>query len=204
MRHAGRARRARAAFAAGQAGHGPLAARAAFALAGLALAAAVLVVLLALRPRLGSAGFCRWAAMSESDVRLSCWREDTDRIGGFAAVEAARTAASAEVETLHALSVIAMAKYRRLRLAGDLAAAGVVLLAAAAVAGVIAVRPQEHAREFPGCPESVAQARQFAAAVAGGCPAADAVVLAASELAANAVRWSGRARRAARTPCGSR
>jgi hypothetical protein len=76
--------------------------------------------------------------MSESDVRLSCWREDTDRIGGFAAVEAARTAASAEAETLHTLSVITMAKYRRLRLASDLAAAGVVLLAAAAVAGVIA------------------------------------------------------------------
>lgn len=127
-----------AAFAAGQAGHGPLAARAAFALAGLALTGAVLVVLLALRPRLGSVGFCRWAAMSESDVRLLTWQEDTDRIGGLPAVRAARTAAGAEAETLHTLSVITMVKYRRLRLASDLAAAGVVLLAAAAVAGVIA------------------------------------------------------------------
>jgi serine/threonine-protein kinase RsbW len=52
------------------------------------------------------------------------------------------------------------------------------------------IRPCTFTREYPGIPQSVGDTRRFAAAVLGGCPAADAAVLAVSELATNAIRWS--------------
>jgi len=53
------------------------------------------------------------------------------------------------------------------------------------------IRPREFSAEYPPCPESVRPARQMVTQVLGGWPSADGAVLAASELAANAVRWSG-------------
>jgi hypothetical protein len=52
------------------------------------------------------------------------------------------------------------------------------------------IRPYEFTSEYPGCPESVRLARRMVARVLGGWPAADAAVLAVSELATNSVRWS--------------
>jgi hypothetical protein len=123
---------AAAVYAAGQAGRGPVAARAATALAGLVFGASVLVLLLTvLRPRLGTSGFCRWARLSADEIRGG-WRDAAEGVTGQ---RTAHAADAQDAETLRALSVIAVTKYRRLRLAVDLAAAGVVLLGAAAVAG---------------------------------------------------------------------
>jgi Pycsar effector protein len=127
---------AAAAFTATQAAHGPLAVRAAAAAAGLAFTAAVLVLLLAvLRPRFGGSGFCRYAALSQLAIR------DLARYGWTDDVQHGRPRLEAHVlgpSDLSVLSKLAYAKYRRLRLAVDLMSAGVALLAAAVVAGVIA------------------------------------------------------------------
>jgi hypothetical protein len=60
------------------------------------------------------------------------------------------------------------------------------------------IRPHEFTREFPGIAPSVSETRRFAASVLGGCPDTDAALLAVSELATNAIRWS-RSGRAAGT-----
>lgn len=44
--------------------------------------------------------------------------------------------------------------------------------------------------EFPGTAASVAASRRFAARALEGCPRADDLILAVSEFATNAVRWS--------------
>jgi hypothetical protein len=90
------------------------------------------LLLTVLRPRLGTSGFCRWARLSADEIRGGGWRDAPEGVTGQ---RTAHTADAQDAETLRALSVIAVTKYRRLRLAVDLAAAGVVLLGAAAVAG---------------------------------------------------------------------
>jgi len=119
---------AAAAYAAGQASHGPAVVRFAVALAGVIFGAAVLVLLLTVvRPRLGPGGFCCWDTLNATEIQ-SRVRETLAQ--GQADADA--------TELLHVLSVIAVTKYRRLRLAADLAAAGVVVLAAAGIAGAVA------------------------------------------------------------------
>jgi hypothetical protein len=129
------------AFTAAQAaGQAPVIVRAMTAVAGLAFAASALVLLLAvLRPALGHIGFCRWAVLSTREIESRAKeQDDAGRTGGVPAIEAAQAARVDAAESLRVLSVIAVTKYRWLRLAVDLAAAGVVLLAGAAVAGVAA------------------------------------------------------------------
>lgn len=123
---------AAAAYTGSLAGHGPLAARTTAAAASLAFAGAVLVLLLAvLRPRLaGGIGFCRWAVMTTEAIAGQAENAGTPH--------GRRREAQQAPEALRVLSVITVGKYRRLRIAVDLAAAGVVLLAAGALAGAIA------------------------------------------------------------------
>ncbi|MGH3159948.1 MAG: ATP-binding protein, partial [Streptosporangiaceae bacterium] len=52
------------------------------------------------------------------------------------------------------------------------------------------IAAQTFHQSFPGDPASVSAARRYAAAAMGGSPAADLAVLAVSELAGNAVRWT--------------
>jgi hypothetical protein len=125
---------AAAAFTASQAGHGPAPVRAAVAAAGVAFTAAVLVLLLTvLRPCFGTAGWCRYAAMTAEQI---------GNIGrhGWTGPHRGRGTSGAEMgpEDLVALARITGAKYRRFRVAVDLAAVGVVLLAIAVVGGAIA------------------------------------------------------------------
>ena len=110
------------------AGNASLAARATLAAAGLAFTAALLVLSLAvLRPRLGPV--CR---------------DDPEQVGRLA--EHGRRGSPGRAvwaddfgpADLLALSRIADAKFRRLRVAVDLFAAGVVLLCGGLLAGVIA------------------------------------------------------------------
>ncbi len=86
------------------------------------------MVLLAcvLRPRLGSSGFRRWAAMDRREVADCHMEADRDLITSW------------QCEDLVVLSRICDRKNRRLRLAVDLIAFGVLLIAAGVVAGVIA------------------------------------------------------------------
>lgn len=95
------------------------------AAAGVALAAAVVLAGRALRPRFGGSGFCRWAEASAQEV------------AGHMTVEAASPLMHAAGE-LVVLSRIAHTKFRALRWASDLLTAGLVLIGAAVVAGVIA------------------------------------------------------------------
>lgn len=91
--------------------------------AAVALAASALVLLRALRPRFGRHGFCRWSARTADQITQS-----------LAGVDPAHHHAG----DLAILSAIALKKFRAIRRAVDLMAAGIVLLAAAIVAGVIA------------------------------------------------------------------
>jgi hypothetical protein len=121
-----------AAFSATQTGHGPVAARAVLAAAGVVFAAAVLVLLAALRPRFGTAGWCRYLSLPAEAI------SDLDRHGRAGTYPApALRARDLAVEDLGVLSRLAHAKYRRVRLAVDLVGAGVFLLGAGVVAGVI-------------------------------------------------------------------
>jgi hypothetical protein len=131
---------AAAAYTAGQASHGPAAVRGVLVAAGAVFTAAVLVLLLTvLRPRLGSAGFCRWAGLSACEIGSRATQlDDALAIGGIPAMEAARAAREHTAHTLQTLSVITLTKYQRLRLAVDLAAVGVLLLAATGIAGAVA------------------------------------------------------------------
>jgi len=125
---------AAAAFTASQAaGHTPLAMRAITAAAGLAFTAAVLVLLVAvLRPRLDPAGWSgMWAMTDEQAGHLA-------EHGRHGSPECAVSADDFGPADLLALSRIADAKFRRLRLAVDLLAAGVVLLCAGMLTAVIA------------------------------------------------------------------
>lgn len=123
-----------AAFTAAQAGHGPLPARAVLAAAGAVFAAAVLVLLAALRPRTGTAGWCRYLVIPAGEIA------DLDRQGwadsGFSGSR--RRARDLAAEDLGVLAALADVKYRHVRAAVRLTGAGVVLLAAGLVAGVIA------------------------------------------------------------------
>jgi hypothetical protein len=123
-----------AAFSATQTGHGPVAARAALTAAGVVFAAAVLVLLAALRPRSGAAGWCRYLSLPAEAI------SDLDRNGRTGDAYPAPTtwARDLAVEDLGVFSRLAHAKYRRVRLAVDLIGAGVLLLGAGVVAGVIA------------------------------------------------------------------
>jgi hypothetical protein len=127
---------AAAAFTATQAGRSALVAVQALTVsAGLAFTAAALVLLTVLRPTLGSGGFCQWATLSAAEIESRAAQRGEDaRPGGRATIGAARTARAEAAELLWILSVIAVTKYRRLRLAVDLAVAGVALLAVTAVA----------------------------------------------------------------------
>lgn len=126
---------AAAAYAGGLASHGPLLVRAAAAGASLAFTGAVLVLLLAvLRPRLaGGVGFCRWAGLNAAAIGQVA---EKACMTGCLPAERQAAADREAAEVLRVLSVLTVVKYRRLRLAVDLAAAGVVLLAAGALAGV--------------------------------------------------------------------
>jgi len=112
---------AAAVFAVSQAAHGPAIAQGALAVSGLVLAAATTLALWALRPRLGSAGWCRWSLLTATEIR--------------AAAEAGNVDQAAVVGDL---SRIARLKYARVRLAVDLAMAGLAVLAIGMVAGVFA------------------------------------------------------------------
>jgi hypothetical protein len=123
-----------AAFTATQATHGPLAARVVLASAGAVFAGAVLVLLAALRPRTGTAGWCRYLVIPAGEIA------DLDRRGwavsGFSG--GTRWARELAAEDLGVLACLADAKYRLVRSAIGLTGAGVVLLAAGIAAGVIA------------------------------------------------------------------
>ena len=93
--------------------------------AGLLLAAAVLVLLSVLRPRLGTGGFRKYAALTTRQIEDDlCYLNDLG-------------AASVFAEDLRVLSQIVDRKYRRLRVAVDLTGVAVVALAAAVLAGVL-------------------------------------------------------------------
>jgi len=126
---------AAAEFTATQAGHGPGAVSAATAAAAvLVFVRAVLVLLLTvLRPRFGGSGFCRYAAMTTQHIASVV---TIGRSGG--SIFDGVWASDIGPDDLVTLARITHAKYRRLRAAVDLMAAGVVLLAAAVVAGLIA------------------------------------------------------------------
>ncbi|GAA0968897.1 Pycsar system effector family protein [Actinocorallia libanotica] len=83
--------------------------------------AALVLLVRVLRPQLGSTGFCRWADMTPGDIcgEILAAREDTH--------------ASRE---LVFLSTLARRKYAALRTAVNLLAAGVIVVAVAALAGL--------------------------------------------------------------------
>jgi hypothetical protein len=122
-----------AAFSATQTGHGPVAARAMLGLAGVVFAVAVLVLLTALRPRFGTAGWCRYLSLSAEEI------SDLNRNGRTGSYPAPTTrTCDLAVEDLAVFSRMARLKYQRVRLAVDLIGAGVVVLGAGVVAGVTA------------------------------------------------------------------
>jgi hypothetical protein len=130
---------AAAAWVASQAGHGPLAARITFAAAGAAFAASVLVLLGVLRPRLGDAGFCRWAGTDPDEIGSQAEKARQDRDArGLVRLDAGRAAELEHARELRLLSQLAVVRYRRFGVAVYLASAGVTALVLAAVAGVIA------------------------------------------------------------------
>jgi hypothetical protein len=122
-----------AAFSASEAGHGPFAARFILAAAGVVFAAAVLVLLAVLRPKLGTAGWCRYMAAEPADLRRLDKGEAVELAAG-----AGVWARDLGPEDLAVLTAITAVKFTRLRVAVDLIRAGIVLLAAGTVAGVIA------------------------------------------------------------------
>lgn len=87
------------------------------------LAGSALVLLQALRPRFGGTGFCRWSERTPDQITQ-----------GLADVDPVRHHAG----DLAVLSAIAIRKFTAIRRAVDLMAAGLVALAAAIVAGVVA------------------------------------------------------------------
>ncbi|GAA2726720.1 Pycsar system effector family protein [Actinocorallia aurantiaca] len=103
----------------------PTAAKVLLAGAALMLAASALVLLFkALRPRLGPTGFNRWAQMSRDQVRDEVWRGPHEEYH--------------HAEELVVLSRIAAGKFTAIRHGVHLLAAGLVLVAAAICAQVIA------------------------------------------------------------------
>lgn len=103
--------------------HGPAPVRALLGIAGVLLAFATVKLLSVLRPRLGSTGFRRYAAMTRDQVEQFLARVDP---------------AEVEVEDLQVLSSIVNRKYVGLRHAVDLILFAVVLVAVALLVGVIA------------------------------------------------------------------
>jgi Pycsar effector protein len=100
--------------------HAPLPVRAVLGAAGLVLAAASIVLLVGvLRPRLGSTGFRRYAAMDTDQIR--------DLFTDLASTHTHQATRCLESGELKVLSQFAATKYLRLRLAVDLIAVGVVL-----------------------------------------------------------------------------
>jgi hypothetical protein len=93
------------------------------ALAGIALAASAVVLLAGvLRPRLGTSGFVRYAALTESGI----------------AEAFARQSPTESILDLRFLSVLVLVRQRRLRLAIDLLIVGLVLIGFALGVAVIA------------------------------------------------------------------
>lgn len=127
-----------AAFTVTQTGHGPVAVRLVLAVAGVVFAAAVLLLLAVLRPRFGSGGWCRYAGLAVDQVALLDDFGSVDVVDGAGQVDHTECVQDFAAEDLVVLSRILRVKYWRLRLAVDLASAGVVLLGAGIVAGVIA------------------------------------------------------------------
>lgn len=109
-----------AVVAASQVPHGPVLAQAALAASAALLAAATVLTLRALRPRyrLGTAGWCRWCLLTADEIRAAAVAGEADQAGMLAD-----------------LSRMARAKYGTVRVAADLAVAGVAVLVAGLVAG---------------------------------------------------------------------
>lgn len=110
------------AFLVTQTGHGPLAARLALAAAGTVLAAATELLLMVLRPRLGSTGFRRYAAMAPAEIRALfaaavIVNGPDDRAGRLPS----GLVDGIEADDLQVLSDIVNRKYRALRTSVDLA-----------------------------------------------------------------------------------
>jgi hypothetical protein len=120
-----------AAFTVTQTGHGPVAVRVVLGAAGVVFAAAVLILLAALRPRFGAAGWCRYLSLSAEEISELAVHGRTMPGGTVLACDLA-------VEDLAVFSRMVRSKYQMVRLAVDLIGAGVVVLAAAVVTGVIA------------------------------------------------------------------
>jgi hypothetical protein len=122
-----------AAFAGTQLHTAPVAGRAVLAAAVAVFTAAVVVLLLAVRPRLGTAGWCRYLTMRADQVTAvtrgdGTWWFPLGRCAGpadFTAID------------LGALAWIARDKYVRIRWGADLVIAGTVLLAAGLLAGAV-------------------------------------------------------------------
>lgn len=109
-----------------QIGRSALPVRITLAAAGLALTgAAVLLLVMVLRPRLGSTGFCRWADTAPDEIQ-SLFRARPYRV------------AELQPADLHFLSVLVLRKQRWFRRAVDLVVLGLALVWAALVAGVVA------------------------------------------------------------------
>ncbi len=131
---------AAAVFAASEAGHGPAWARVTLATAGMLLTAAVLVLLLGvLRPRLGTTGFCRYAALSATQVERLFGTGHSDDYMGHEGRYPDGTVHAEDIGAadLHILSCLTVRKQLWLGLAVMLIAVGVVLLAGGLLAGVI-------------------------------------------------------------------
>ena len=119
-----------AAFSLSPAGHGPGIARAALLTAAGLFAAAVLVLLAAIRPRLGNAGWCRHLTMGGQDLLHLDVHGQTP---GPEPLDARKLL----IEDLQVFAGLADAKYRKVQLAVDLTMLAVVLLIAGAAAGAL-------------------------------------------------------------------
>ncbi|MFF0526597.1 Pycsar system effector family protein [Actinomadura nitritigenes] len=103
----------------------PTTARVLLGAAGVVLALAALVLLArVIRPRLGGTGWRHWATTDPATI--------------LATLSRAESAEAAAARDLHNLAQICTAKYRALRHAVDLAALGVLLIAAGTLAAALA------------------------------------------------------------------
>jgi Family of unknown function (DUF5706) len=118
--------------AAGASGHMPVAARVVFAAATAVLAAALLVLLAALRPRLGTAGWCRYLRMPAAQLHHLTSHGYTDLTPSRRVYPP-----DLQMEDLTALAGITAGKYRLIGRAVWLLSAGLVMLGAGVLTGVI-------------------------------------------------------------------
>jgi hypothetical protein len=107
----------------------PIGVRLVLAAAGIAFATAVILLLLgALRPRLGTSGFCRWSTMTADEIG------DLFTVSSYGRQD---TIAQIQPESLHILSLWLMARQRVLKRAADIFTCGVALLGAAMLAAML-------------------------------------------------------------------